>query len=279
MGFTALASGLNWYAMNHYRDKGYAMGHRVGFISGMRGQRTAVAGVGVTFPDDEKNAALWTRWMGFLKLDIWVVFFGGAMIGMFLPTILMRHLVLSSGREPTEPNIPTFAADILGQQEGRALFYIALLVGFLILFDKQLGIFEALVRNMTDSLNMSARFHRLVGGDPRRFYYPFVAVLLVVIGIFLQFFRGAATLIAISANMSDFGALIFPLMLMYLNSKLPPGSATRSMDVSRSRPKLSCFWILLRQFRRKLVLSRSSGGILRSLARVGARVCFPPAAS
>jgi hypothetical protein len=23
-GFTALASGLNWYVMNHYRDKGYA---------------------------------------------------------------------------------------------------------------------------------------------------------------------------------------------------------------------------------------------------------------
>ena len=25
-GFTALASGLNWYVMNHYRDKGYGTG-------------------------------------------------------------------------------------------------------------------------------------------------------------------------------------------------------------------------------------------------------------
>ena len=33
-GFTALASGLNWYAMAHYRDHGYGMGHRVGFIAG-----------------------------------------------------------------------------------------------------------------------------------------------------------------------------------------------------------------------------------------------------
>jgi hypothetical protein len=36
-GFTALASGLNWYVMNHYRDQGYGMGHRVGFLSGLRG--------------------------------------------------------------------------------------------------------------------------------------------------------------------------------------------------------------------------------------------------
>ena len=38
-GFTALASGLNWYVMGHYRDKGYGMGYRTGFISGMRGER------------------------------------------------------------------------------------------------------------------------------------------------------------------------------------------------------------------------------------------------
>ena len=35
-GFTALASGLNWYVMGHYRDKGYGMGYRTGFISGLR---------------------------------------------------------------------------------------------------------------------------------------------------------------------------------------------------------------------------------------------------
>ena len=38
-GFTALASGLNWYVMNHYRDKGYGMGSRVGYLSGLRGER------------------------------------------------------------------------------------------------------------------------------------------------------------------------------------------------------------------------------------------------
>jgi hypothetical protein len=236
-GFTALASGLNWYVMNHYRDKGYGMGHRVGYLAGLRGERQEVRAVGMTFPDDEKNAALWRRWMGFLKLDMWVVFFGGAMIGMYLPIILMRQMVLLTGEKPTQANVPTFVANALDQQYGRWLFYIALFIGFLILFDTQLGIFEALVRNMTDAVNTSPRLQQAISGDPRRFYYPFMIVLTAVIGLFLQFFQ-PATLVLISANMSNFGALIFPFLLIYLNSRLP----------KTARPKAWSYVILLLNF-------------------------------
>ena len=38
-GFTALASGLNWYVMGHDPDKGYGMGYRTGFIAGLQGGR------------------------------------------------------------------------------------------------------------------------------------------------------------------------------------------------------------------------------------------------
>jgi hypothetical protein len=225
-GFTALASGLNWYAMNHYRDKGYGMGSRVGYLAGLRGEQRAVRPSGLVFPDDERNANLWKRWMGFLKLDQWLVFFGGAMIGMYLPIILMRQMVLLSGQKPTQATVPTFVANILGQEYGRWLFYIALFIGFLILFDTQLGIFEALVRNTTDSVNMSPRFQEVIAGDPRRFYYPFMIVLTAVIAVFLHFFQ-PARLILISANMSNFGALIFPFMLIYLNRRLPKAARPR----------------------------------------------------
>jgi hypothetical protein len=219
-GFTALASGLNWYAMNHYRDKGYGMGSRVGYLAGLRGEQRAVRPSGLAFPDDERNANLWKRWMGFLKLDQWVVFFGGAMIGMYLPIILMRQMVLLSGQKPTQATVPTFVANILDQEYGRWVFYITLFIGFLILFDTQLGIFEALVRNTTDAVNMSPRFQEVIAGDPRRFYYPFMIALTAVIAVFLHFFQ-PARLILISANMSNFGALIFPFMLIYLNRRLP----------------------------------------------------------
>ncbi len=219
-GFTALASGINWYALGHYRDQGYGMGYRVGFIAGLRGERKEVEAVGYTFPDDEKNAALWKRWMRYLKIDMWFVFFGGAMIGMFLPIILMRQLVLISGQEPTQDNVATFAASRLGEQYGQFPFYVALFIGFLILFDTQLGIFEAMVRNVTDSVTMSPRLQATIGRDPRRFYYPFMFVLIIVIFLVLRS-NQPGRLVLISANMSNFGALIFPFVLMYLNSKLP----------------------------------------------------------
>jgi hypothetical protein len=116
--------------------------------------------------------------------------------------------------------MPTFAANILGAQEGRWLFYLVLFVGFLILFDTQLGIFEALVRNATDAVNMNPRLRNAINGDPRRFYYPFMLVLAMVTAFVLQFAQ-PTTLILISANMANFGALMFPFVLMYLNSKLP----------------------------------------------------------
>jgi len=42
VGFAAIASGMNWYLTGHYRDKGYGMGSRVGYIAGLRGERQAI---------------------------------------------------------------------------------------------------------------------------------------------------------------------------------------------------------------------------------------------
>jgi len=227
-GFTALASGLNWYALNHYRDKGYGMGHRVGFLAGMRGERKELLPVGVTFRDTPENTSLWRRWYRLLLIDLWVVFFGGAMLGMFLPTILMAHVVDISGEKPTVENVPTFAASKLGDEYGTWMFSLILLVGVFILFSTQLGIFEALVRNFTDASHAtSPRLRRLIEGDPRRFYYPYMLVVLAVIAGALHLAL-PVKLVQISANMSNFGALMFPFMLMYLNSKLP--------KVARPRP-------------------------------------------
>src|ERR671916_508821 len=229
-GFTALASGLNWYILGHYRDKGYGMGHRTGYISGMRGEQREVLSVGVTFPDDELNAGRWRRWYRLLMIDMWGVFFLGAMVGMLLPTILMAHAVEVSGTRPTTANVPTFVASALEAEYGRGLFYVALLLGVLILFSTQLGIFEAMVRVTTDSAHAtSPPLRRLIEGDPRKFYFPFMLVLLVIISVILHLAL-PVSLVQWSANMSNLGALIYPFMLMYLNSKLPraarPGPLT-----------------------------------------------------
>jgi hypothetical protein len=227
VGFTALASGLNWYVMGHYRDKGYGMGYRTGFIGGMRGSSGGLRDNGVTFGDDPANAKRWKRWYRLLLADQWGIFFIGAMLGMLLPTILMARAVELSGQKPTRANVPTFVASALDAEYGRGMFYIALVIGVLVLFSTQLGIFEGMVRVTTDAAHAnSPRLRALIDGDPRKFYYPFMFVLLVVISIVLHFAL-PTELVQWSANMSNLGALIFPFLLMYLNSKLPKAARPR----------------------------------------------------
>jgi hypothetical protein len=226
-GFTALASGLNWYVMGHYRDKGYGMGHRVGYLSGLRGERKEMLASGVTFPDDEANSTRWRRWYRLLLVDMWGVFFVGAILGMLLPTILMAHAVDVSGEKPTTANVPTFVATVLKPEYGNLMFYGLLLLGVLILFSTQLGIFEAMVRVTTDAAHgTSSRLRALIEGDPRRFYFPFMLVLLVIISVILHLAL-PVQLVQWSANMSNLGALIFPFLLMYLNSRLPRAARPR----------------------------------------------------
>src|SRR5215207_5639255 len=220
-GFTALASGLNWYVMGHYRDKGYGMGYRTGYLGGLRAEERALRDNGTTFTDDAANTARWKRWYRLLLADQWGVFFIGAMLGMLLQTILMARAVELSGQKPTQANVPTFVASALDAEYGQALFVIALLLGVLILFSTQLGIFEAMVRVTTDAAHAnSARLRALIEGDPRRFYYPFMLLLLVIISVILHLAL-PVNLVQWSANMSNLGALIFPFLLIYLNRKLP----------------------------------------------------------
>jgi len=149
------------------------------------------------------------------------VFLIGAVIGMLLPTILMAHAVRESGTRPTAANVPTFVATVLDAEYGRFLFYVALVLGVLILFSTQLGIFEAMVRVTTDAAHAtSPRLRGLIEGDPRKFYFPFMLLLLVVISVILHLAL-PVNLVQWSANMSNLGALVYPFMLMYLNSRLP----------------------------------------------------------
>ena len=89
------------------------------------------------------------------------------------------------------------------------MFYLMLMVGVLILFSTQLGIFEALVRNFTDAVHAtSPRMRRLLEDDPRKFYYPYMLLVLAVIAGAIHL-TTPVRLVQISANMSNLGALMF----------------------------------------------------------------------
>ena len=115
----------------------------------------------------------------------------------------------------------TFTAEKLGEQYGTGMFYLMLVVGVLILFSTQLGIFEALVRNFTDAAHAtSPRLRRLLEDDPRKFYYPYMLLVLVVIAGAIHL-TTPVRLVQISADLSNVGAVMFPVLLMFLDAELP----------------------------------------------------------
>jgi hypothetical protein len=222
-GFAAMASGLNYVFMNYYRDKGYGMGSRAGYIPALLGgEKREVAAIGTTFRETPENAARWKRWWRYLTLEMWIVFVPGAFLGILLPGILISHLAKETGTAPSRETMPTYAADQLrATGEGDFFFYLSLVIGFLVLFTTQMVVFEMLTRNMVDAIyGSSSRFRTWIGGDPRKFYYPFMVLLAVVISLII-FQTLPTNLVAWSANMSNLAALIMPLFLMYLISRLP----------------------------------------------------------
>lgn len=222
IGYTGFASGMNFMLINYYRDHGYGMGHKVGFFSGIiGGQKQEVLPSGITFRESAANTKTWNRWFRFLMIDQWIVFFSGAMIGMFVPSVLAVSLAVTPGAaEPTAANMPVYVATELGKQIPW-LFPFILILGAVILFKTQTTILEMLIRNTTDAaIAVSPGLRAWIGGDPRKFYYILATLFIIVIGIIIH--QALPTqLLQYSANMANLAALIYPLVLIYLNSKLP----------------------------------------------------------
>lgn len=223
IGYTGFAAGFNFMLINYYRDKGYGMGHKVGFISGLLGgEKKDVLPSGVTFRESDKNTTLWNRWWRYLAMDQWGIFFVGAMLGMFLPSIMVAYLTTIPGAGiPERANMPIYAATELGRNYGQWLFILTLVVGTFTLFKTQATILEMVIRNTADSAYaMFPKLHEWTKGDMRKFYYLVAVVIIVLISVIIHMALPTELLI-ISSNMSNLAGVIFPLIMIYLNSKLP----------------------------------------------------------
>ncbi|MEW5872423.1 MAG: Nramp family divalent metal transporter [Chloroflexota bacterium] len=232
-GFAALASGLNFMFIGYYRDKGYGMGSKTGFIAPLlSANQPSMPNVGVTFPENEVNAARWRRWFRYLVIDQWGIFFVGAVLGIFLPSLLVAYLTSSPSVTPAQSaSMMTYAAQLLRQTYGPIVSGWMLLTGFLLLYGTQMIVLELLARNFTDAaFAVSPRLRRLARQDPRRLYFPALIGIMVLVGLFIHI-QPPAQLLLISANLSNFAALLFPLALIYLNSQLPRPARLRWWSV------------------------------------------------
>jgi hypothetical protein len=88
-GFCGAGGVINLTLSNWARDKGYGMGGVAGYIpAAVGGKKVNLAHSGFTFVPDEKNMARWRGWWRVVKVDQWIIYFIGAMLGMALPALL-----------------------------------------------------------------------------------------------------------------------------------------------------------------------------------------------
>lgn len=223
-GFAALASGLNYMFIGYYRDKGYGMGYATGSITGAFSSESAdLSPVGKTFAETPENAQKWKRWFRLLLWDQWGIYFFGCLLGIFLPALLGFYLVRTGATQPDALAATSFIAVALGERFGQLVFGWALIIGFVILYTTQIVVLELLARNLTEVIYISSSAVREVfSHDARKLYYPAMFGLILVIAVIVNIPNVIpANVSVISGNLSNLAALIFPIITIYLNRRLP----------------------------------------------------------
>lgn len=231
VGYSAYGGFGNNAITNWYRDKGYGMAGRIGYIPALIGGRTMhVSASGKVAMPTADNVSRWKGWWKLLAIDQWGIFYAGAMIGMFLPGILYVA-VMPAGQALPAWGIAASSASGLVQKLGSFGWFLALFFGFWILFSTALSNVDLVVRQSTDMLWFGSEgVRKLARNDIRRIYYVLLAAF-VVWGILYMNISVPLIVLAISANIANFTMALSAILTIRLNRKTLPkefrGSALR----------------------------------------------------
>jgi len=222
-GYAGQAAALNYYWIAFYRDKGYGMGSIVGYIPALiGGKKVTLSPLGKLFKITDENLKIFKRWEGILNIEMWGIWFLGALLGMFLPALIVRSLVPVGTALPAW-GIAAHMAEVFAAKVGRWGFYLIGLIGFFILFSTQLGVVDgAITRPVVDGFwATSETIRKWAKEDPRRFYYPFL-VLYLIFGCASLWISYPLMLVLINANITHFAGLWAIPALIYLDRKVMP---------------------------------------------------------
>jgi len=219
VGYSAYGGFGNNAITNWYRDKGYGMGGKVGYIP------TAIAGTsikvwprGMVAPPTEENISRFKGWWKLLNIDQWGVFWLGGMLGMLLPALLYVTL-LPRGESLPSWGIAVSPASALNKMFGPAGFYLVVFFGFWILFSTAISNIDLVCRQATDMLWFaSEKVRRWSKEDIRKVYY-FLLVAIVQWGSAYMNITLPLVLLAISANVANFTMALSAILTIVVNRK------------------------------------------------------------
>jgi hypothetical protein len=206
---------LNLTISNWIRDKGFAMGSRVGAIPSLvGGRKIKLSQVGKIFPITQTNL----HYVHVDQLWVWGLM---CLVGMFL-TVNMARGLIPAGTDLSGMAAGAYQAQYLANAMGKIWWTLTLLNGFWILFSTQLGMTDAFVRVVTDIWwNGNPLARKWAGDDVRKIYYS-VLLLFMIWGCIALGLAQPWTLIIIGANIAGLILMIASAHLIVVNRVLLP---------------------------------------------------------
>jgi hypothetical protein len=222
VGYSAYGGFGNNAITNWYRDKGYGMGGKVGYIPAVIGGKTIhVSPHGKVAMPTPENISKWKGWWKLLNIDQWFIFYGGAMAGMFLPGILYVA-VIPKGTTLPSWGIAASSASGLVQQLGSFGWFLALFFGFWIMYSTAISNVDLVVRQSTDMLWFASEKIRKRAKQDIRWIYYLLLIVFVIWGSLFMNITLPLIIFAVSANIANFTMALSAILTIRLNRKFLP---------------------------------------------------------
>ena len=215
VGYSAYGGFGNNCLTNWYRDKGYGMAAKIGYIASAIGGKTIhVSPSGMMPPATKENVAHFKGWWKLLNFDQWAIFWVGGLLGMALPGILYVSQI-APGTKLASWGIAVAAAERFGTL---GLYMIAAM-GFWILFSSAMSNIDLVPRQCTDMLWYSSeRIRKWAKNDIRKVYYGMLIAVIIWGTIYVNI-SVPLIILAISANVANFTMALSAILTVIVNRK------------------------------------------------------------
>jgi len=226
VGYSAYGGFGNNCITNWYRDKGYGMAAKIGYIaSAVGGKSVHVSSSGMIAKPTASNMDNFKGWWKLLNIDQWGVFWIGGMLGMLLPGLLYVSMIPKGTALPSW-GLAVSPASGMVQRFGPLGLYMVAFIGFWVLFSTAVSNLDLVPRQIADMLwYASDRVRKWSNQDLRKVYYVLL-ISVVVFGILYLAFNISASIpiiiFAISANIANFTMALSAFLTIIENRKFLP---------------------------------------------------------
>ncbi|MCI0411402.1 Nramp family divalent metal transporter [bacterium] len=171
---------LTWYTY-WMRDAGWGMAGYVPPLPGWFGQSTKPETGGFVAELNQTNIARLKVWIKRSHLILWIAYFGGSALTIFIFVGLSDSILRPQGLVPSGFDIVKHQAQFFSVPLGRAGYVLFLIMAWLLFFNTQITVAEALIRQNADvTSTFFSRRRKSVQPDVKRIYFWWWVIYLLI---------------------------------------------------------------------------------------------------